>query len=117
MFFMLSVPSPAARTSWRNIAAIASAPSAIRATTMTRTRLPPDRSTTAGLIPVMRFLLSVELEVMQISRGRAGVYARPTGREYGYVTRNTRRVSIARTSGSETTSPPSSGDDGGDGDA
>src|SRR4249919_4243464 len=55
MFFMLSVPSPAARTSWRNMYAIASAPSAIRKTMMTRTRLPPERCTTAGLIPVMDF--------------------------------------------------------------
>src|SRR5215218_681015 len=56
MFFMLSVPSPAARTSWRNMYAIPSAPSAIRRT-MTSTRLPPERCTTAGLIPVMGLLL------------------------------------------------------------
>src|SRR6476659_6895536 len=59
MFFMLSVPSPAARTSWRNMYAIASAPSAIRKTMMTRTRLPPERCTTSGLIPVMDFLLGI----------------------------------------------------------
>src|ERR1700712_449843 len=59
MFFMLSVPSPAARTSWRNMYAIASAPSAIRATMMTSTRLPPERVTTAGMIPVMGFLLGM----------------------------------------------------------
>src|SRR4051794_3765067 len=59
MFFMLSVPSPAARTSWRNMYAIASAPSAIRKTMMTSTRLPPERCTTAGLIPVMDFLLGI----------------------------------------------------------
>ena len=38
--------------------AIASAPSAIPATTMTSVRLPPERSTTAGSIPAM-FLLGV----------------------------------------------------------
>src|SRR3954462_4988697 len=59
MFFMLSVPSPAARTSWRNMYAIASAPSAIRKTMMTRTRLPPESCTTSGLIPVMDFLLGI----------------------------------------------------------
>src|SRR5690242_7761640 len=59
MFFMLSVPSPAARTSWRNMYAIASAPSAIRATMMTRTRLPPESCTTSGVIPVMEFLLGI----------------------------------------------------------
>src|SRR5918995_682205 len=59
MFFMLSVPSPAARTSCLNITAIASAPSAITATTMTRTRLPPESSTTAGVIPVICVLLGI----------------------------------------------------------
>src|SRR3954468_14552744 len=59
MFFMLSVPSPAARTSWRNMYAIASAPSAITKTMMISTRLPPERCTTAGLIPVMDLLLGI----------------------------------------------------------
>src|SRR5215204_5370119 len=72
---MLSVPSPAARTCDLNIAAIPSAPSAIRATTTTRTRFPPSSSgcTTAGKIPVMRVLLGLEL-----IHERAGVYAAVT---------------------------------------
>src|SRR5687767_10655083 len=76
MFFMLSVPSPAARTSCLNITAIASAPSAITATMRTRTRLPPESSTTAGVIPVMCVLLGVSrLEP-------AGVYARAGARQH-----------------------------------
>src|SRR5687767_6549166 len=69
---MLSVPSPAANTWDLNIAAIPSAPSAIRATTTTRTRFPPSSSgfTSAGKIPVMRVLLGLEK-----IHERAGVYA------------------------------------------
>src|SRR5688500_958901 len=72
MVLMLSVPSPAAITWDLNIAAIPSAPSAIRATTTTRIRFPPSSSgfTTAGKIPVMRVLLGLEK-----IRERAGVYA------------------------------------------
>src|SRR6476620_4674095 len=74
MFFMLSVPSPAARTSWRNMNAIPSAPSAIRRTMMARRRLPPERCTTAGLIPVMGLLLG-----MLSSQGRRGLCHAPRG--------------------------------------
>ena len=73
---------------WRNIAAIASAPSAIRATTMTRTRLPPERSTTAGMIPVMRFLLGVMSRLMNAR----GVYAGASG----IVSRHTRCDAVPR---------------------
>src|SRR5829696_6524954 len=85
MFFMLSVPSPAARTSCLNITAIASAPSAIRATTMTRTRLPPESSTTAGVIPVICVLLGISrLEL-------GGVYAGGDGWQHPGVARATAR--------------------------
>ena len=56
MFFMLSVPSAAARTSLRNIAAMPSAASAITAMTMTMARLAPSSCTTAGMDPVMSLL-------------------------------------------------------------
>ena len=45
MFFMFSVPSPAASTCDLNMTPIANATSAMTPTMMTRDRLPPDRST------------------------------------------------------------------------
>src|SRR5689334_14125048 len=78
--------------------AIASAPSAIRKTMMTRTRLPPERCTTSGLIPVMDFLLGIrsierrglchaprgscQMDVAHPTAG-AGASGAPTGRRRG----------------------------------
>src|SRR4051794_15288437 len=79
MFFMLSVPSPAARTSLRNIAAMASAPSAITATTTTSTRLEPSSCTTSGMSPVM-FLLGV---VRLTQTGPESTHVCPPSRPWG----------------------------------
>src|SRR4051812_43696880 len=79
MFFMLSVPSPAARTSLRNIAAMPSAPSAITATTMTSTRLEPPSCTVSGMSPVMILLGVVRRTQTAPDSTQVVALARPRG--------------------------------------
>src|SRR5678816_80804 len=78
----------------RNMAAIASAPSAIRATMMIRTRLPPERCTTSGLSPVMVLLGYV----MRVTRrtGRGGVYVEAVRRSREGPAEETSEGSVRR---------------------